>query len=267
MMADLKQLAKPKIKNNNHIYKLVSLSDDDYLSQLITYTHLYRKNDICSIKDTNSTYLAVTSAFTDLMCFNGITSIIGKSDKNMPSTISKFASTIYDQERAIEQSRVTMQTLDVFEYPSGFNALKSRKEPIINPTTSNVLGTFTSSNTLGSDSNLKTIIDIHHIKFGKYPSINITYNNSSSYKLTQTELNILFCICLGINNRKDIANFLSVIYKRTVGAETTIHDTFRRLYKKLNCNTPMQLLEFTIYNNLHLQIPQAFLPAGSYVLR
>ena len=265
-MAELRQLSPVTAKSRNHVTNQLLLSDADYLNQLITYTHLYRKNDICSIKNTNSTYLAVTPAFTKLMCLNETNAIIGKSDKSMPGTIAKFAPTLYEQERAIEHSRLTMQTLDVFDYPSGFNALKSVKEPIINPATSNVLGTFTSSNTLAPDSSLKTIIDIHHIKFGQHPSIN-TDHNHCSFKLTETERDILFCICLGISNRKDIANFLSVIYKRTVGADTTVHDAFRRLYKKLNRNTPIQLLEFAIFNELYLQIPQSFLPTGSYVIR
>ena len=115
------------------------------------------------------------------------------------------------------------------------------------------------------DSTLKTILDIHGVRFGNHSSIRIN-NNSEIFKLTKLERDVLFCICLGVNSRKDIACLLSAVYKRVVYANTTVHDAVRRLYEKLNCNSVTQLLEFAEYKNLHLQIPQSFLPTGSFII-
>jgi hypothetical protein len=135
---------------------------------------------------------------------------------------------------------------------------KCSRSPIVNPATNNVLGTIALVTKFEFNLGLKTILDMHKVRFGGQPSMVLMNNNSHMSGLTNIESEVLFCICLGINERKAIANFLSVIHKRGISAKTTVNDAFRRLYKKLGCNTPSQLLEFVVINDLHLQIPKAF---------
>ena len=242
------------------------LTDKEYLDQCITDMYLFRPHEICAVKDMNSIYVGITLACAQIHGFKNINQAIDTTDNDIRCKVSELADILRSQDRQVEQTRSVKYILDIHEYHTGFAALKTTKHPIINPSTNHVLGAFCHASKFKLDIGLKTILELHGHKFDKCHSMDIL-SNFGKFELTEIERSVLFCVCLGISHRKDVANFLSAVYKKTVNAETTIHDAFRRLYRKLNCNTPMQLPEFAVYNDLHLQIPQAFLPTGSYIMR
>ena len=67
------------------------LTDREYLTQLIFHISLFRNNEICSIKDTNSTYLAATPIYATMLGFLHPLEIIGKKDEDLPHKLAKFA--------------------------------------------------------------------------------------------------------------------------------------------------------------------------------
>jgi len=241
------------------------LSDNDYMEKYIELVSLFYQNEICAIKDTSSSWLSTTIVNARMVGFSKISEIIGLKDENLPCKTAELADIFYKQDREVEQTRKNMQLLDVHEYCTGVLVLKTIKKPVINSATNKLLGTYAHCSRFIPDSNLKTILDIHGIKFGKHSSMKII-NDPGEFKLTEIERDVLFCICLGVNSRKDIAYLLSAIYKRIISAETTVNDTFRRLYEKLDCNSPSQLLAFAEYKQLNLQIPKNFMPIGSYII-
>ena len=213
----------------------------------------------------NSLILGTTDIVAKIYGFKSMDHTIGKTYVDIPCNAVKCADIFLQQDREIEQERLARNILEIQDYYTGFAAYNTIKSPIINPSTNNVLGTYAQGVKLEINFGLKAILDIYGTRFSKYSSMYVC-NSLSKFKLTEVERDILFCICLGISRHKDIAHLLSAIYKRNVDHSTTVNDTFRRLYRKLDCNTPTQLLEFAIYNNLHLQIPSSFLPTGSYIL-
>jgi hypothetical protein len=241
------------------------LSDKDYLNKYIECADLFYPNGMWSIKDCESALISTTLIKAKMIGFNKVNDTIGLKDEEMPCKNSEIAETFYSQDREVRTTRKNLYMLDVHEYCTGLAFLKTIKTPIVSPGTGNLLGTFGHCTPFTPSSNLKTILDIHGIRFGKHSSMKII-NDPGEFKLTEIERDVLFCICLGVNSRKDIACLLSAIYKKNVSAETTVNDTFRRLYEKLDCNSPTQLLAFAEYNQLNLQIPKSFFPTGSFIL-
>ena len=246
------------------------LTDKEYLDIYIRDINRFRPHEKLAIKDTNSFHRGITPSCAQLYGFKDIIEAIGTTysdllKTNLLNLNEAHMEMFYQQDRHMEQTRTQIKLLHVDHYLSGQPLRSCTHAALVNPTTNNVLGTFLHIFEPEINIGLKVILELHGHKFGNKNCMNIS--NTSSFSLTDIERDVLFCVCLGINNRKDVANFLSVIYKRTISAETTVHDAFRRLYRKLNCNTSMQLLEFAVYNDLHLQIPQAFLPTGSYIMR
>ena len=242
------------------------LSDKDYLNKYIESVNLIYPNGTWLIKDCGSAIISMAIANSRMLGYKTAEDAIGVKDENSPcSRVAEIAETFYAQDREVERAKEKLRILDIHEYFTGLTFLDSIKAPIINPYTDSVLGTLCHGKQFFPSSQLKNILDIHGIKFGKHPSMKIT-NNPGKFKLTEIERDVLFCICLGVNSRKDIACLLSAIYKKNVSAETTVNDTFRRLYEKLDCNSPTQLLAFAEYSQLNLQIPKSFFPTGSFIL-
>ena len=241
------------------------LSDNNYLEKYIECANLFYPNKIWGVKNHESVCISTTLIQAKMVGYNKVSGAIGLKDEEYPCETAKIAETFYSQDREVRATRKNLHMLDVHEYCTGLAFLKTIKTPIVNPDTGKLLGTFGHCTPFNPSSNLKTILDIHGIRFGKHSSMKIT-NDPGEFKLTEIERDVLFCICLGVNSRKDIACLLSAIYKNTVSAETTVNDTFRRLYEKLDCNSPTQLLAFAEYNRLNLQIPKSFFPTGSFII-
>jgi hypothetical protein len=245
-----------------------SLSDDEYLNKFISYTQLFRTRDICSIKDTTSTYLAITPTYAKMLGFNLAKDIIGKKDEDLPRKIAKFAYTFYTQDRVVEQSKKPIQIINIMEYCTGLAAIRAVKEPIINPASGNVLGTFTHNTKFTIENGLKTILNIYnkpHINLQSKLQISCSFELPS---LGAIETDVLFSICLGFSTRKAIANFLTLVCKKPISVENTVHDAVRRLCKKLACTDLSHLVEFAIINSLHTKIPHhKFLPIGSFIIK
>ena len=243
------------------------LTDKEYLNTFISDMHLFQPDEFWGINNAkDGMYFAISNVASKKLGFKNINHALGNTYYDLKCKANDSAHLFHQQDINVKQTKIGNQILDIHELAIGLCTLKTTKSPVMNPLTNNILRVFWYCNNLELNAPLKTILSIHGTRFGKQQSMDIL-SNSGKFELTKIERDVLFCVCLGINNRKDVANFLSVIYKRTINAETTVHDAFRRLYRKLNCNTPMQLLEFAVYNDLHLQIPQAFLPTGSYIMR
>jgi len=239
------------------------LSDAEYLEQFASYIYRFRSNEICGIKDVNSIHVLSTKPGAFLLGWEKPQKMVGRSDFEVPWHTAQYANIFYKQDREVEQIRKIKSFLDIHEFPCGLRTLRFIKFPIINPTTNKVLGTIFKGESFNIHSIFKTIVDIHKRKYGTYSSMSIV-NSIDNLNLTPLEFEVLFCICLGISNKKSIASFLTYVYGKDISHESTVNEAFRRLYRKLNCSNTAQLLEFAVFNNLHLQIPQSFIKIGSF---
>jgi len=239
------------------------LSDNEYLEKLIVCNYRFSGHEMWQMKDTNSICMAISPAFANLLGFKKAEEMVGRKDYEVPCKVAEVADVFYKQDREVKQSGNSKHFLDIHEYFTGTSVLKSKKAPIINPYTNNILGNLWQGAEFTINTTLKTILDLHGNNFGMHSSLNVT-DIENNFKLTNIELEVLFCLCLGFSHKKSIAGFLSFIYKQDINTDTTVNDAFRRLYRKTSCNSKSQLLEFAVANNLHLQIPKSFLISGSF---
>ena len=243
----------------------IPLTDREYLEELIIYLYRFRSNQIYSIKDTTSACVAITPIFAKMLGFDSLDKVLGKKDEEMPCKTAEFAEIFYQQDREVEQTKKTKQTVNILEYNTGVALLKCIKEPIVNPATNNILGVSAWETTFTLNTPLKTILGIHGERFGGQPSLNII-ENAKEFDLTKRELEVLYCVCLGLSDRKAIANFLSFIYKKNINPDTTVKDAISRLYNKFPCHSISMLAEYAISKGLHLRIPNSFVREGSFEL-
>ena len=240
------------------------IADEEYLEQYIMHVYRFKYNQICSIKNTDLAYIAITPSFANMLGFDNAEHAIGAKDENVPCKVSDMAQTLYTWDHEVLQSRTTKQTINVLNFHTGLAILKCIKEPIINPATDNLLGISNHYTRFNVNATLEAIFNIHNSPFGQNSISSKDNNNTLSF--TSMEVEILFCTCLGLTNKKEIAKFLSIVHKKEVRADTTVHDAFKRLYKKLSCNNQVQLLESAVAYNLHLAVPQTLLPYGSFLV-
>ena len=242
------------------------LTDREYMEELIVYLYRFKSNQICSIKDTASTCVAITPVLAKMLGFNDLNKVLGTKDEDLPCKISETADIFYKQDREVEQTKKTTQALNILEYATGMTILRAVKKPIINPATNNVLGIFHHSDKFAMNNNLKTILGIHGDRFGAANLSLDVIETAKEFDLTKRELEVLFCICLGLSDRKTIARFLSFVYKKDINPDTTVKDAVKNLYNKLPCNSMSMLAEYAISQGLHLRIPKSFVKEGSFAI-
>jgi len=261
------------VENNIERYKALiererhPLSDREYLERSIIDMYRFNSNKICIIKNPDSVYAAVSPVFAKMIGCSIETALNKKDEEISYPNVAELAETFYKQDRDVMHSKTAKHMLDVINYATGLAVLKVVKEPIINPTTTNVLGVFYSATEFKVNTVLSTILTLHGSRFGKdHSGIDISPSNLlNNSNLTELEFDILYCICLDINTAQSVSKLLSCIYNRRLD-DTEINKVFKRLYEKLSCNNHLQLLEFAIANELHLKIPRKLLPFGSFDL-
>jgi len=213
------------------------LTDKEYLDTYISDIYLFKPHEACAIKDTYSVHLGITQNCAQLYGLNA-PDILNATYYDMlgaiPNINESHVDVFHQQDRHVEQTRTQIKLLHVNEYfTTGLPLRSCHRTAIANPATNNVLGTLVHITKPEINIGLEVILELHGHKFGKCHSMDIL-SNPDKFELTEIERDVLFCVCLGISHRKDVANFLTVVYKHIINAETTIHDAFRRLYRKLN---------------------------------
>lgn len=242
--------------------QLLNFDDDEYLEQSVKSLYRsYSNNFICGTKNTQSIYLGVSQSFAELVGLHP-RSIIGKTEMSFPCKVSEMSGQFYKQDRYVEKTRMKHRYLDIHHFITGVDAYIFRKIPIINPATNNVVGTHFVAGKLKSNNSIKLFNLLHQthreIRSNEY---------TEKLKLTNREHEVLFCIAIGFTNRKSIAAFLSMVYKKNIGHETTVKDALNSLYQKLYPINSINLLrDYALANEYDQNIPKNILLEGSFFI-
>lgn len=240
-------------------------SDDEYLERSVKSMYYgYNSDSICGIKDTESVYLAVSHTYSKLVGLDQ-KNIIGKPETDIPCNTGS-AYVFCQQDREVESSRTKHRYLNVYDYKTGTEAHIVNKLPIINPSTNNVLGTQYVAEKLELSSPIAIINKLYqHNRSFSGISLNVSAIPIASLKLTPREREVLFCISIGLTDRKTIANFLSMIHNKNIGHDTTVKDVLHSLYQKIpHINSIQTLMEYAISNGYNQSIPESILLEGSF---
>lgn len=233
-------------------------SDETFFKNVITsFYYAFNNNHIAFIKNNKSIYVATSIKFAQLFGTN-IENIIGKSDQELSNEISKIANIIYHQDRNVEITRKSTKFLYIHQYNPIISIYIFHKFPIINPISNNVLGTYCIATKFTNTSMIHII--------NKYQNIDLVKSQEKPYPhLTKREKEVLFCVANGLTDRKHIANFLSKIHGKSIGADTVIKRSLANLYKKL-LNTGgsiYNLYEYATNNRYQSEIPQSIITANN----
>lgn len=232
-----------------------TVQDDDSFLQNVVFGFYYGYNNshISYIKTTSSIYAAVSKKFAELV---GVTveELIGKSDFDLLCEARELAQIFYLQDRMVEKTREKRKFLDINHYATGVGIYIFRKSPIINPTSNNVLGTYCVVSKFKSYSAINAVLNFQvHEK-------HISQDDLIQYsELTIREQEALFCVANGITDRKLIANFLSSIYHKDIGIETT-KKILQSLYEKFPCASNMPSLnKYLVQHKYYEVIPASII--------
>lgn len=237
--------------------KSKQLPDKKFLEEFVLAFYEIFANEMASIKNNQSQYIATTTGFANLIGVS-VQDIISKTDAEIPSKFSKYAELFYEYDRAVERLKKSMSFLDINEYANSTCAYVFNKKPVINPHTNNVLGVLYYVQQYKVTNLLNMLRKMHNPK-------SKTYHVGSPIKLGTKQSEVLFCILLGVKGDKVIANFINEI-KGSGYTQQTVSNAIKELYKKFDTNDRYSLLQQAIAQNFHLQIPKSLVKYGRYVL-
>lgn len=237
--------------------KRKQLPDKEFLEEFVLAFYEIFFNEMASIKNNKSQYIATTTSFANLIGV-AVQDIILKTDAEIPSKFSKYADLFYEYDRAVEQLKKPISFLDINEYFNSIGAYVFHKKPVINPHTNNVLGVLYYVEQYKVTNLLNMLRKMHNPK-SKIDHV------GRPVKLGTKQSEVLFCILLGIKGDKVIAHFINEI-KGSCYTQQTVSNAVKELYKKFDTNDRYSLLQQAIAQNFHLQIPISLVKYGRYVL-
>lgn len=83
--------------------------------------------------------------------------------------------------------------------------------------------------------------------------------------LSTLQKQTIFCLLIGINNRKEIANTLS-LNTGTHISENQIKNELQVLYHSFKCSSVSQLVNLVLIGQIPFEIPVNTLPPGNYLI-
>jgi uncharacterized protein YjgD (DUF1641 family) len=84
-------------------------------------------------------------------------------------------------------------------------------------------------------------------------------------KLTSLQKQILFCLLMGINNRKEITLTLRNITGLHI-TENQVKNSLQALYHLFKCSSASQLVNLILLEQIPFEIPADTLPLGNYLI-
>ncbi len=234
-----------------------NLSDEEFLAlYILQLKHLFRY-EISAIKNLDLEYIAMSDAY--IREFELANSLVVQDDLITVTNSILLSPEIFEQERAIIENQELQDSFFIFK-KSNSKSLSNyvvRKRSIINPSTNNPLGiAIVMARCAAGFMRKEYIKQIFGLSRNRF--------KFDSYKLTDAEQQIAFCLYLGYHSRKEIAGILSSISDSTFN-ETRIKNIFKALYEKFECNTPGQIIQLLTKFEVDINIPP-FIGEGSYPL-
>lgn len=229
-------------------------SNEEYLaSQIWQLKHVFF-NEMSAIKNSTLKYLAFSKPFAE--AFKLDDSIL---DKSRP-ILSSIDQEIAQQEQQIIISQLRNDSIYQTEKPN-IDMYLMRKRPLINPSTGDCVGISILAAKL--DIAKERRVMLRHF-FGKQVSAGSTLPDA---EFTQQQQQIITCILLGFQQRKDIAKILENITDNTYD-EIRIKNQLHTLYQKYNCNSLNELVDIIVSNHKNVgKFPGANLNEEIYNLK
>ncbi|MBX9866482.1 MAG: hypothetical protein K2Y14_06165 [Burkholderiales bacterium] len=229
-------------------------SNEEYLgTQIWQLKHVFF-NEMSAIKNSTLKYLAFSKPFAE--AFKLDDSIL---DKSRP-ILSSIDQEIEQQEQHIIINQLRNDSIYQSEKPN-IDMYLMRKRPLTNPSTGDCVGILILAAKLDIGKERRVIL--RHF-LGKQVPIGSTLPTS---EFTQKQQQILTCILLGFQQRKDIAKILENMTNDNYN-EIFIKNQLQTLYQKYNCTSLNELVDAVVSNYKNIgQFPGANLNEEVYNLK
>lgn len=212
---------------------LTAASDEEFLiTQIWNLKHIFF-NELAAIKNTQLEYLAFSENFAESFKFNHM--MLGKK---LP-TENKADQEIVLTELEIINSKLPNDSIYQFKHQAGVQTYIMRKRPLINLQTGNCVGILILGGKLDPTTRRRMI---RKYFMGKNIEQSIILPTKD---LTQQEQDIIACLLLGFQHRKEIALILNEANTENY-SERQIKHRLEDLYKKFNCTSLNELMDIVV---------------------
>lgn len=220
-----------KYKSSNFI----SQSNEEFLiTQVWNLKHIFF-NEISAIKNMNLEYIAFSEPFAEAFQFNQ-----GMLDKRLKVN-NKVDQEIIQQEQALLQSKVQHDTIYQFKHQQHIDTYIMRKRPLINPANNECVGLLILA--AKADITFRRRLMLKHFMGGDVSHSSML----PQADLTKQQQEIITCLLLGFQQRKEIAIILESI-NGTRYNERGIKQRLEELYQKFDCTSLHELMDLVVIN-------------------
>ena len=240
------------------------LTDEQYLEEYLKSFYLQFNGELAAIKDLNSNYIAVTNEYAKILGFKNNVELINLSDNHARTKTALYSESFYKQDRLAEAQRKEITCLDNHEYAHGFDVLLFNKKPIINPDTSNVLGTRLRGHRPLMLSPIKIALDMQNVP-SEENQHNLILGNFSTNEIELTDLqHVVLYLTIHNYSQGDIERVSAHLDLKI--SEETAKNTLKKLRHKFKASSKEQLISAARKVGLHIAIPAKLFKEGSFIL-
>lgn len=190
-----------KISNDylNVVKNPPKLTNEEFLGSQILQLKYVFVNELAAIKNNKLEFVAYTEKLSDE--FNLGPNVIGNTFNVVDNVAQHIRDQIHTQEMQLMQDRVVQSSFYFFKRNRDILNYMVRKRPLINPATNDVVGILILTEKITPNIHRRFIVN----QFLQIPGYNTMLE---SINLALLHRQIVFCLLVGINNRKEIASTL-----------------------------------------------------------
>lgn len=233
---------------------LSNLNDQELLIMHAWQLKKIFNNEIAAIKNIDHQFVDFTSKFAE--AFECTEELIGKTEGALPTVDKADYVEIERQERQIMQKLELQTSIYAFKKNEDVVMYIVRKRPLVNPSTKNCIG---------------ILINIGKMVPGALRSLFVNKSfpralpskDLSNIKLTDLQIQVIFCLLTGFQTRKEISSILNKVTS-SVCNEIKVKNILRSLYNEFGCSTPTQLLDVVTLLLANGTMPAGIFPTGNH---
>lgn len=232
------------------------LSDEEFLVQSIWYAKSFFVNELVFVKNIRCEFIAFSEKAS--LEFDLSHDILGKTFYAAANIHKLVQDEIYQHELQLLNDRKMQNSFYFYNKNEEIHNYSVCKRALVNPATNAVVGILINSERVMPNVHRKIITQEF---FGSIKPA----SDSLGLSLSVLQKQILFCLLIGINNRKEIATTLSKMTDKHV-SENQIKNSLQALYHTFKCSSTSQLVNLLLIEQIPFEIPANTLPLGNYLI-
>lgn len=233
-----------------------ALDDEAFFCRYLWLLNHSFLDEMLLLKNNKCEFIAFTKRMADE--FNLSTQLLGKTFNAADDVTDEVKLEILKQEQLLLKNQTPQNSFYFYRKDNQINNYFVRKRPLINSATKNSVGIMVVTTKIQPNMQRRFIMK-------EFLGFSEQILSSSKPNLGTLHQQILFCLLLGINNRKEIANTLTKIVGKEI-SENQIKNALQALYKEFDCSSYSQLVTLTLNGQIPFHIPENTIPPGNYLI-